>query len=845
MQIFTDFKASAPTSRNWSGVFGYKPETETLVRRYGEMFAVMSIGSEVDFDLSKISGLLFDELQQSYFDDNIDKIDLNTFEKALIKVKSRIDMILEREEQLSQTGIDLEMAVAVIKEKILYAAVVGEAKVYISRENDFAEVSKALIDPQMDGFMRLGSLFVEANDRVFLATSRITNTNLDGNIKTAMKSLGIQDLVIPKGAGLLVGYEIDQAEIDKLKAMHVEEPVVEKHVHPDIPTTPELESTELEPALTPEVEIAGVDTETEVETDLHGLRTSEDEPMSGRDGEREMERMQERVPNAESDAYDEMYVEQPQGPSALAKLQAALAPALASGKVKAKELMTVGKAKAKALQQNIADRRQSAATARPEPEMTITEGPAHTTGPVPEMGRPLSEPARMPMASTGVSSKLPPQVGQTLTRVIAVIKQGLVAARNFWEVQVMGRGDRTQMYMRGRRPGPNWKLLSIIVVVCALVLFFGIRSVIQQREFQAKVESVNSQIKTLQNKLDTLNTQLATVSIGTGKETEKESLLNDFDDLSRQASNLKSQKISTDKLDQVIAQINTDKDQLLNVNAFTEPQVISDLGANFEGVDLSDITYSNGNVYVADKGRGVIYRLGTAIKSEATVFASSLVQPYLLDTDTKGDIVVIDNNTDSALATIDLKNGTVKRNPGLSKARLGTLAGIDIWASNSSMYSVKPEKQNIYRQDNVAGSYGIPNESSPWRNDPDFASATDMAADYWIYVMVKGKGLQRYLAGAPAPMTMTGLVSADVNALKNADAFEITDTRLYIVDNANKRILVFAKRQDDAQYFDFLQQYVYRGSGKTFTQIKDIVVNEASKKMYVLDGSQVLRIDLN
>jgi hypothetical protein len=63
------------------------------------------------------------------------------------------------------------MAVALIKDNVLYLAVVGETRVYVYRKNEFAEVAEALIDPEGEGFMRTGSLFVMPDDRLALITS--------------------------------------------------------------------------------------------------------------------------------------------------------------------------------------------------------------------------------------------------------------------------------------------------------------------------------------------------------------------------------------------------------------------------------------------------------------------------------------------------------------------------------------------------------------------------------------------------------------------------------------------------------------------------------------------------
>ena len=64
---------------------------------------------------------------------------------------------------------------------------------------------------------------------------------------------------------------------------------------------------------------------------------------------------------------------------------------------------------------------------------------------------------------------------------------------------------------------------------------------------------------------------------------------------------------------------------------------------------------------------------------------------------------------------------------------------------------------------------------------------------------------------------------------------------VYFADSTNKRILVFTKsRGDNVDYLDLIAQYKYTGSGDTFSNIKDIVVDGVN--IYVLDGAKVYKL---
>jgi hypothetical protein len=172
------------------------------------------------------------------------------------------------------------------------------------------------------------------------------------------------------------------------------------------------------------------------------------------------------------------------------------------------------------------------------------------------------------------------------------------------------------------------------------------------------------------------------------------------------------------------------------------------------------------------------------------------------------------------------------------------LADIDVW-TNKSLYAVSPERKAIIRQLDFGGSYQLPDYNSPWRSDEAFANAIDFAVDFRIYVLIDGVGLKRYLSGNEEPFTLRGATAEDVAALANATAFEITDSHLYIAEPSGNRLLVFKKDINDAQFFDYVGQYVFRGEGSVLANVQDLVVNPAGNQLYTLDGSSVLRFDLN
>src|SRR5690606_23965860 len=112
----------------------------------------------------------------------------------------------------------------------------------------------------------------------------------------------------------------------------------------------------------------------------------------------------------------------------------------------------------------------------------------------------------------------------------------------------------------------------------------------------------------------------------------------------------------------------------------------------------------------------------------------------------------------------------------------------------------------------------------------------DVEVDWWLYALVKGEGLKRYLGGESVGYTLINTLASDKEALKDASALEFSATHFYVGDSKNKRVLVFEKNLENEEQFIFVEQYVYRGDGDVFSNIKEIAVNEAAGQIFVLDG---------
>jgi DNA-binding beta-propeller fold protein YncE len=818
MEIKTAFKIGKPTPSSWSGVFGNRPEDRLGQHKYGEMFAVLSLSADMEFEAQRVGGLLFDQLQAAYFSPEAEEVDIMHFERALLSIRERVAEILEREPELAEVGLDIELATVAIRGEVMYVGVVGESRIMVCRDEDFAEISGALIDPEADGFLRSGSLFVQSDDRIALATSKAYDQHTNRSWKDALVGFNVDELHHDQGAAILVG--------NNIKSTPKLEPIVA--------AVPEAIS-----------DIAGaeIDLNENVAEDFAVTQPMVNSEMAGDEIlETDLVDDADIDPENYDDEEDVEVADEPKWKTMMAEARTRSEGAWQS--IKAAVMMR---------REKLPDDEETEEDTDLEFEAELDD--EWEAAPVP---RERMMNAARNLRETGAGRR----AGDAIARLRSYDYSGLMGKIRFYAStawkrlqaifftldELVSRVMGKQTYGRGRR-APNTKFWLVVLVVAVALIFFGIRSAINESERAGRVQAISTEIASYESQLTQLSVRADTVSLSTAASADKEKVINDLTKLASSVRSTSQKPEATndqkDKLTVITTTINTKLDAVTGVRAFTQPQVVTDLATYFSNANPVDLQFASGQVYIVDKARGVVYRADPNINAEPGEFVSGLISPYLITATPEGDLVIADQNADSAIATLDAETKNVKRHPGLSLSRMGTLLAMFVWDNNGALYNINGVKQSIFKQESIAGNFQLPNDGAPWRLDADLAQAGDIYVDGSIYVLVKGKGLVRYFGGEPATLEINGLLSSDLNALQDSDAFEMVGDELFIADSSGKRVLKFKRNPDAGEaVFEFVEQYVYKGSEAIFSNIRDISFQADSRKLFVLDGAKVIRLDV-
>lgn len=841
MQLRADFLVGSQSPNSWAGVYGFKPEDsiEPL-----ELFAIIKLASaSEETGLEPLAKMFLDELQNYLFVEGKEGDYIIRLENAVWKMKSKMEMLLSSDERYTQNGLDIEIALTLFDRNFLYVGVVGESKIYIKREDRFVELSKGLSDGNMMGFLKTGSLELEPGDRLVLSTSSATELGL-GSIESAISNLNIDNLsslATSEGIGvLLLADEKDnwsaKTVVDEIPA-GVDSATKEDGSANYIPIQAEDFDDEL---ITP-TEVVDEGLELEPQED-HEYANSEDILVE------EPTRL-----NTEIIPLTAQENELPQGRLMINSLKGKLASGISSGKTQVSNLRS-----------KLQTRKESTQSQDLDGDLMDPDydsGESATANSIAEEGNKVV----VILKSIGSKLKVFAQTklipffkksNKTYVKylrdvIILIIKQ-LKRLFIWFKKEFIGGGmdDRRDIFAKAKRRKRNRIILVVLVIVLSVFIITTINDRNAQLAEEARVEGIRNDVDGYQAELDDLVRQSA-VNLDDAK---KDSLIQQLDTLN---TKLESQKREDMFLDEIASQqlkITQTKDKITGAVGFTQPQIIADLGKLYSDANLTDMVYTQGNLYASDKARDTVYQFGTNINSEVNQFVTGLNAPFTMTTNVDGDIIFFDADSSSSVGKITVGDGQVTRYPGLSPAVIGSVTKATIFSGNDALYELHQNHQQIFKRDKNGSEYvgggAVYNTQNPpnWKTDPELGSAIDIDVPYEIYVLIRGKGLRRYLGGEENTINQATFINTskkDFDSLASATAIDIDGKLLAVADPTNRRVMLFSIQDNDAKNLVFEKSFVYRGNDSSiFKNIKEVVVNESSQNIFVLDGTGVIRLDL-
>lgn len=251
-----------------------------------------------------------------------------------------------------------------------------------------------------------------------------------------------------------------------------------------------------------------------------------------------------------------------------------------------------------------------------------------------------------------------------------------------------------------------------------------------------------------------------------------------------------------------------------------EGELFFDLELIKAGAEGKDLLLTEGELIVLDEKQTAVYEIGLAEQKSTILFGGEKLQGASLIAQAGDDFYVL---TEEGL----LKGGKL---PGIEIKKdedWGRI--IDLQGFTGNLYLLDSQGE-IWKYPAIEGGFG---GKQKWlQQKADFSSAAGLAVDGSLWVLTKDGQVLKFLQGQKDSFALTGL---NKSLFESTALFTDFDSQnLYVLDKGNARIVVFNK---DGEY-----QSEYQWS--ELSQVQDLVVVEAEKKIFCLMGNKIYLLEM-
>ena len=197
-----------------STVYNYKPRNENILARKGEVFAVLRLKSDPDFDLITAGGILLDYFHETYFEIQ-ESSTLLALEKTVISSSKHLAKLIDNDNKVGKTGIEMDILAMSIVDNVAYFVNAGSSSLKVLREGELVDIKSALKDPSGEGMVEVASMELMPDDRLIISTDAVSKLLKKDQTEKLLKEFDIEDF--PKKAKdsyehalMIVGYKLGE-----------------------------------------------------------------------------------------------------------------------------------------------------------------------------------------------------------------------------------------------------------------------------------------------------------------------------------------------------------------------------------------------------------------------------------------------------------------------------------------------------------------------------------------------------------------------------------------------------------------------------------------------------------
>ena len=157
----------------------------------------------------------------------------------------------------------------------------------------------------------------------------------------------------------------------------------------------------------------------------------------------------------------------------------------------------------------------------------------------------------------------------------------------------------------------------------------------------------------------------------------------------------------------------------------------------------------------------------------------------------------------------------------------------DISSYGANIYFLDSGNNQIWKHSPILSGFS---KANPWiksNEESDFSNAVSLAIDGAIYILKQDGTVLKYLSGYKKEFAVLGETTQPIEQATKIYTLP-GYANLYILEPKNKRVLIFDKQgKIITQYFS-----------EKFNDLKDLAVLEKEKKIYLLNGTEIVEIEM-
>lgn len=398
--------------------------------------------------------------------------------------------------------------------------------------------------------------------------------------------------------------------------------------------------------------------------------------------------------------------------------------------------------------------------------------------------------------------------------IINIIEQPI------WQkIARIGQKIFSPLILKFKKLPPASRILLIISLILAIIFLYSMFWIGYKNQKEEKIKTVDNIIIEVENKKNEAESSLIYRSENQARQllVEAKNLLTSLEPA------LKTQKEQIINLDK---EIENKLDELRHFIKIDNPiQII-----NFQNLDsqakIANLMISNQkHLYTQNINNKSIYKANIDNQALAAVFLPNIdVGNLKLGLKISDNELIFFNDSLSAFSfnaqNENIKNLTINIS---DKANI-----VDLKTYNNRLYLLDSANSQIYRYDKTANGYGGVRN---WlQENLDLSQASSLAIDGSIYILKKNGEILKFQRGRLTDFE-TGIIDPALNSAAKIKTTE-DSSFLYILEPAAKRLVVLNKEGN------LINQY----TSEKFDDLKDFVVIEEDKKIYVLNGNSIFAI---